>query len=157
MRNLSCAILLTLFVLPAAAQVEWPSSFEGGWEWVSTEYADGTLETPASVEYSQQYFFSDQQEFIIYRDRQVYYESLWYWNEIVAGSCMIEFLNIDQSDIVWYWSLTFDETFGLELTDGISATQCGIDVPETKLMKFTYLGTVSNENLEWGELKAWYR
>lgn len=157
MRCLIFVVLLVPFIWPSSARSQWADSFVGGWEWVSTEYAGGTIETPDSVGYTQQYLFGEQGDFVVYRDHQVYAESRWAWNEVIVGPCTIESLATEHDESVWYFMLLPGIPSTLVLTDGIWAPPCGVEIPITKTLTFTYVGTVPSDRFEWGALKAQYR
>ena len=157
MRKLYLAFLVAAQFLPWQVRAQVPDSFIGGWDWVSTEYLDGRIETPATLGYSQQYYFGASGEYIVYHDLTTAVQSLWSLGEVIVGPCMIEHLSVMGDATLWYWFLTPGEPAGLVLTDGLDAQPCGVDIPETKRITLTYVGTVPNEVLGWGAVKARFR
>ena len=97
-------IALVLLANLAAAQCEtWIS---GCWEWVSTEYADGSLDTPATVGYSVQKEFLLDGRYFEYNDEALVREDTWecasYFDCIGGAIYMVNVARIGEEP--WfYW------------------------------------------------------
>lgn len=157
MRYSYLSLAIALLLLPELARAQSPDSFLGGWNWVSTEYSDGRVETPGTLGYSQQYYFGENGECTVYHDMAPVQQGLWYVGEVIVGPCMIEHLSMLDGETPWYWSLACGDPVCLVLTDGLDAQPCGVDVAETKRLTLTYFGTVPSDGVGWGAVKARYR
>ena len=131
---------------------------EGTWEWTSTEYADGTVENPATVGHREELFFGpvEDNRFIRYRDETVIEDGLWYMGSVFVGPCCIEFLGTDFNDS-WGW-FTYEESgvVWLKLQTGIICPPDHMG-PLTKVETFFQRGPVAARELSWGALKSVYR
>jgi hypothetical protein len=133
----------------ATAQVE------GTWEWVSTEYADGRVETPATLGYGVQLYFGTQGEFIRFHDEVVQQLGQWGIVCIYVPPFFIEPLTTDQGDD-WFWSLLMDPGPVLQLVDSIVLPGVGGDPPSVT-ETYALRQAVAVEPANWGTFKAAYR
>jgi len=131
---------------------------EGTWEWVSTTYADGTVENPATAGHGEELFFGPvgDNEFIRYRNEIVAEEGQWGMGSFFIGPCCIEFLGTDFGDS-WGWH-TWEESgvTWLKLQTGVICPPDHMG-PLTKVETFFKRGPVVNREMSWGTLKSVYR
>jgi|GEM_PF-6562338 len=152
---LPACLVVCLWASPLLAQ-DMPC--EGTWEWVSTEFADGTVYNPGSAGYTEELYFGpfEDNKFIRYRDEEATEESQWYWSSVFVGPCCIEFLSTDFGDN-WVWQIW--EEAGVTWMRLQTGFECPPDVgsPPSKIETYFLRGPVATQERPWGSVKAVFR
>lgn len=156
MKSVLFACLLACICASATLAQDMPC--EGTWEWVSTEYANGDVETPSSTGYREELYFGpiDDYRFIRYRDELVVEEGNWSLVCVYIPPCFVEFLSTDFSDS-WTWNIW--EDMGVTWMRLQTGFECPPDVsnPPSKIETFFNRGPVANQERSWGSVKADFR
>ena len=156
MKHLGLYLLCIAVLCPLPSLAQDGQQFEGGWDWVRTEYSDGTVETPASQGFTVQLYFSPENEFIRYRGETEFQVSTWSLGCAYIPPYLVEFLSTGVGDSWNYGVLDDGEAATLYLYDHIELPN-GAGEPPSVTEIFSYRGPVSAEENSWGSLKATYR
>jgi hypothetical protein len=156
MKALILLIFLVMATTPAAAQYD--LYFVGGWDWVRTEYADGTIETPASEGYTVQLLFGPEGEFVRYVNEIEIATSAWHVAYVWIGVYHVATLRTDLGD-AWFPDIgyaDYPEGLTLYLYDSVELPGEATPPPsETEV--FLYRGPVPASSQSWGALKSLFR
>ena len=152
LRQVSIIVAFALFATIAEAQ-----SFEGTWEWVSTEFVAGGSETPITTGHTIQLMFGADGAFVRYQDEVPVHVGSWWYFDIVIGPAMVGVLETDGGDFWWSQSLSFvGDDLALALADWVQLPS-GINGPATRTESYLSRAAVSDERTSWGVLKLRFR
>jgi hypothetical protein len=149
------AIVVALIV-PLAAIAQDIDYLGGNWNWVSTTYTAGGVDTPETVGYTVQLHFGTDHSFVRYRDGVPQVTSTWHLTDIYAPPYMIEELSTGAGDLWYTHSVSWGEQTLLTLADSV-ALPTGVVGPHTRTEMYMWISIVPNEGLTWGQVKALFR
>ncbi len=138
-------IMVALLAVATSVQGQASENIVGAWQWQSTTYNNGIVETPSTAGFSVQLQFSVDGTFLRYRDNALFQQSEWgssyVWVSVNGGMVHVEFVSTAVGD---WWEPMFVMPFVLlELRNSTG----GIE-------RYSFMGPVSNEMVTWGSVKT---